>query len=51
MVPCLSTSPPNPAKKSSTHGTNRSASDPGNPSMVRNTSVGYRKANSVTKSQ
>ena len=47
---CWSRSPPKPAKKSSTQGTNRSASELGTPMMVRKISVGSRIANSPTKS-
>ena len=44
-------SPPKPLKKSSTHGTNRSASAGSMPITLRNASVGKRSANSLTKSQ
>jgi hypothetical protein len=43
-------SPLKPLKKSSTHGTNRSASAGSMPATLRNASVGKRRPNSVTKS-
>ena len=50
MASWPSGSPPKPQKKSSTHDTICSASDPGSPIIVRKTSVGYRSANALTKS-
>ena len=50
MPATLSSAPLRPRKKSSTHGTSRSASSVGSPMTVRKTSVGKRIANSVTKS-